>query len=212
MRCFNAAGLYLVTSASMSRGRPTETIVEHALDAGVRLVQLREKDLSARELIALARRVKKLTDACGALLLIDDRLDVAMAVGADGVHLGQDDFPVEEARRLVPDFIVGASSHSVDEALAAERQGASYVNVGPIFPTRTKSWGREFLGLVGLKEISCRLSLPFTVMGGIKGEHVADLIQAGARTLAVVTAVTAADDPRQAAAELIKQIFELRQG
>jgi len=210
MRRFTAAGLYLVTSAFVTRGRSTESIVESALKGGVRLVQLREKELSSRELTELARRIKRLTDDHGALLLINDRLDVALAVGADGVHLGQDDVPVEDARRLAPDLIIGASSHSVEEAVAAEGQGASYVNIGPLFATGTKAWTREFLGQEGLKEISGHLKGPFTVMGGIKAQHLPDLVKNGARTIAVVTAVTAADDPERAARELLKTILELR--
>jgi len=210
MRRFGSAGLYLVTSASVSRGRPTEKIVESALEGGVRLVQLREKDLSSRELTGLARRVKRLTDRYGALLLINDRLDVALAVDADGVHLGRDDLPVADARRIAPEMIIGASSHSEEEAAAAEMQGASYVNIGPLFPTATKKWTDEFLGLDGLRRISGRLKGPFTVMGGIKSGHIPDLVAAGARTIAVVTAVTAAEDPERAARDLLKLILGLK--
>ena len=199
------AGLYVVTSQAMSAGRSTLGIVRAALAGGVRLIQLREKDLTTAELVALAHKVRALTSEAGALLLINDRLDVALAVGADGVHLGQDDFPVDEARRIAPDLIIGASSHSIREARAAQNRGASYVNIGPLFPTRTKQWGKEFLGIRGLKRIAPSLSVPFTVMGGIKREHIRGLVAAGARTIAVVTAVTAAPDVEQACRELLAE-------
>ena len=206
MSRFCQAGLYLVTSQSLSRGRSTVDIVRAALAGGVRLIQLREKELSARRFVELARTVRALTAEAGALLIVNDRLDVALAVGADGVHLGQDDLPVDEARRLAPDLVIGASSHSVEEAAAAERLGASYVNIGPLFATQTKAWGGEYLGLEGLRGISQAVGIPFTVMGGIKREHIPSLVQAGARTIALVTAVTAAENPERAARELLQTI------
>jgi thiamine-phosphate pyrophosphorylase len=208
MRRFREAGLYLVTSQVLSAGRSTEDIVEAALRAGVRLIQLREKGLPLRDLLRLADRVRQLTRAAGALMIVNDRLDVALAVGADGVHLGQEDLPVERARQVAPDLILGASSHSVEEARAAEAEGASYVNIGPLFPTRTKEWTSDFLGLEGLTRIAPVLGVPFTVMGGIKEHHIPDLRRAGAHTLAVVTAITAADDPERAACALLKALAE----
>ena len=206
MARFRAAGLYLVTSARLSAGRSTETIVRAALEGGVQLIQLREKELSAQALTALAYRIRALTAAAGALLLINDRLDIALAVGADGVHLGQDDLPIADARRLAPDLILGTSTHNGAEARAAEAAGASYVNIGPLFPTSTKVWTSVFLGIAGLCRILPHVNLPFTVMGGIKAAHIPDLLNAGAQTIAVVTAVTAASDPRAAAAELLAEI------
>jgi thiamine-phosphate pyrophosphorylase len=206
MRSFLAAGLYLVTSASTSVGRTTLEILRCALNGGVKLVQLREKDVPTRELVELARAARTLTEASGALLIINDRLDVALAVNADGVHLGREDLPVPCARAIAPDMIIGASSHSVAEATEAQASGASYVNIGPLFPTGTKKWEGEFLGMEGLHRISSALSVPFTVMGGIKPEHISRLVAAGARTIAVVTAVTAADDPSAASRELISLI------
>jgi thiamine-phosphate pyrophosphorylase len=213
MTRFARAGIYLVTSQSLSAGRTTVQILEAALSAGIRLVQIREKDLSSRDLTALARRAREMTAAAGALLIVNDRLDVALAVGADGVHLGQEDLPVADARRIAPDLVIGASSHSVEEALRAEAAGASYVNIGPLFPTRTKAHEGGCLGLAGLREIAPRLRVPFTVMGGIRKEHIPDLAAAGARTIAVVTAITAAADPRGAAEELLETLRDaLRRG
>lgn len=210
MSRFKSAGLYLVTSATLSSGRTTTEVVSAALDGGVKLVQLREKDLPVRELMTLAREVRELTSRAGALLIINDRVDVAVAVGADGVHLGQDDLPIDAARGLSADLIIGASSHNEEEARAAEADGASYVNIGPLFPTRTKEWTDAFLGVEGLRRIAPVVTIPFTVMGGIKAHHVPDVCAAGAQTLAVVTAVTAAPDPAATARELVALVLDSR--
>ncbi len=212
MRRFNAAGLYLVTSQSLSAGRSTQDVVRAALAGGVRLIQLREKELPLRAYVTLAEELRDLTAQAGALLIINDRVDVALTVGADGVHLGQDDFPVPAARRLAPDLIIGASTHSIEDARRAQDEGASYLNIGPVFPTGTKRWEGEFLGVEGVKRIARVTKIPFTVMGGIKKEHFSELVRAGARTLALVTAVTAADDPQRAAHELLELLGSLRQG
>ncbi len=207
MRRFQAAGLYVVATRAQCAGRETLEVVRAVLDRGVGLVQLREKEADGPALIRLAAAARRLTAQAGALLIVNDRLDVAQAVGADGVHLGQDDLPIDVARARAPNMILGASTHSAAEAQAAERLGASYVNVGPLFPTQTKSVAPEAcLGVDGMRAVAACVSIPFTVMGGIKKRHVADLVAAGARTLAVVTAVTAAPDPGRAAAELLSTI------
>lgn len=203
MQEFQAAGLYLVTSQPLSAGRTTLEIVEAALAGGARLIQLREKEMSLREYVRLAEQVRVLTARAGALMIVNDRVDVALAVGADGVHLGQDDFPIPAARRLGPDLIIGASTHSVEEALRAQDEGASYINIGPIYPTGTKVWEGAFLGIEGLKQIAAVARVPFTVMGGIKRDHIPGLLRAGATTIALVTAVTSAKDPAQAARDLL---------
>ena len=207
MRRFTEAGLYLVTSQALSGGRTTAAIMRAALAGGVRQIQLREKDMPIRAFLDLAAEARRLTAAAGALLIVNDRIDVALAVGADGVHLGQDDFPIAEARKIAPELIIGASTHSAAQAAVAEAAGASYVNIGPLFPTGTKAWSGEFLGLDGLKRIAPTVSIPFTVMGGIKREHIPGLVDAGARTIALVTAVTMAADPEAAARDLLADIF-----
>ena len=212
MQRFQQAGLYLVTSEPLSAGRTTADIVRAALAGGVKLVQLREKEMPLRTFVDLAREVRGLTAAAGALLIINDRLDVVLAVGADGVHLGQDDLPIPAARRLAPDLIIGASTHSIDEARRAQAEGASYINIGPLYPTGTKVWAGAFLGLAGLREVAAVATVPFTVMGGIKRDHIPALVAAGARTIALVTAVTQAGDPQRAAAELLATIRQARGG
>ncbi len=212
MRTFTGAALYLVTSESCSRGRSTVEIVREGLAAGVRLIQLREKTLAPRELLPLAREVRSLTSDANALLIINDHLDVALAVQADGVHLGRTDLPVNAARLAAPDLIIGASTHSVEDVNDAQKQGASYINIGPLFATDTKTTSTAPLGLEGLRRMAEAASVPFTVMGGIKKDHIRELTLEGARTIAVVTAVTAADDPQSAARELLEELNNRRKG
>lgn len=210
MQRFEKAGLYLVTSQALSNGRTTVEIVRAALAGGVKLIQLREKEMPLREYFLLAEQVRAMTLKAGCLLIINDRVDVALAVKADGVHLGQDDFPIAAARHLAPDLIIGASTHNIEEALRAQEEGASYINIGPIYPTGTKIWEGEYLGIEGLRTISAVAKLPFTVMGGIKQHHFPDLQKAGARIIALVTAVTAAPDPEAAARELLNRLSKDR--
>jgi thiamine-phosphate pyrophosphorylase len=185
-------------------------ILDSVLGAGVRIVQLREKGKGKRELYELAKIFRDRTRAAGCLLIVNDHLDVAMAVDADGVHLGRSDLPVEAARRLAPEMIVGASSHSVAQALEAQAAGASYVNIGPIYPTGTKSTQIDALGPDIIADVRAAVSIPFSCMGGIKPDNLEPLLVAGARLVAVVTAVTAAPDVRAAASALRKAIVAKR--
>lgn len=200
---FRAAGLYVVTSEDMSAGRSTTEIVAGVLKGGGRLIQLREKEMARDSFIELARESRRLTAAVGAILIINDHVDVAVEVGADGVHLGQDDMGVAEARERGPDLIIGVSIHDESELRAAEAAGATTVNIGPLFPTETKDWQDEYLGLEGLKMLGALATVPFTVMGGIKECHIPGLVAAGAETIALVTAVTQADVPAEAVKRLL---------
>lgn len=208
MEKFVRAGIYFVTSQSLSKGRSTVEIVRSALKGGIKLVQLREKDLTDSEMTELAMEIRAMTTDAGALLIINDRPDVAIAVNADGVHLGQDDEAIDTVRDMAPDLIIGASTHSADEALHAQRLGASYINIGPVFQTGTKEWNKDFLGIESIGRISANVSIPFTVMGGIKKEHIPELVAAGASAIALVTAITAANDPEEAARELMEKYQE----
>lgn len=198
---FEQADLYVVITEALCAGRSALEVLAKALAAGVRLIQMREKDLSGRELYERARAFRRETEAAGALLIINDRLDIALAVGADGVHLGQEDLPVSAARRVAPDLLIGASTHSLEEALAAQEAGASYVNIGPIFPTQTKE-AAAFLGPEMIDRIAPHLRIPWTTMGGIKAGNIGEVVSRGGRHPAVITAVTAAPDPAAAAREL----------
>ncbi|MHB8069803.1 MAG: thiamine phosphate synthase [Desulfobaccales bacterium] len=198
---FQDADLYVVITTAFCAGRTALEILEKTLAAGVKLVQMREKEWSGRALYELAREFRHRTAAAGALLIIDDRLDIALAAAADGVHLGQEDLPVSAARRVAPDLIIGASTHSLEEVQAAQNAGASYVNIGPVFATQTKP-GATPLGPEALSRIAPGLRIPWTTMGGITAANIGQVVARGARHPAVMSAVTAAPDPRAAALEL----------
>jgi len=210
MARFAECGLYVVITEAFCAGRPATEVLRACLDAGVRLVQFREKDLDALALFQRAEAFRRLTADAGALLIVDDRVDVALAVGADGVHLGQRDLPIAAARAIAPDLILGSSSHDLDEALAAQDTGASYVNIGPIFATQTKDVPTGVVGPEMISAIAPQLRVPFTCMGGIKLHNVDQVLARGARHVAVVTAVTADADPGAAARALVKAIAARR--
>jgi thiamine-phosphate pyrophosphorylase len=206
LAAFERADLYVVITQAFCAGRRGLAVLDQVLAAGVGIVQLREKDLSDRRLYELAVAFRRRTEAGGALLIIDDRLDIALAAGADGVHLGQEDLPVAAARRIAPDLIIGASSHSLEEALAAQEAGAGYVNIGPIFPTATKPAASP-LGLEAIERIAPRLRIPWSAMGGINQGNIAQVSARGARHPAVMSAVTAAAEVGAAARALREAIL-----
>jgi thiamine-phosphate pyrophosphorylase len=154
----------------------------------------------------MALAFRKITADAGMLLMINDHVDIALAVGADGVHLGQDDLSLAAARTIAPDLLIGISTHSREEALRAQSEGADYVNIGPIFPTRTKEGITRLLGPEAIPGIVAGLEIPFTVMGGITGANIDHVLAYGARRVAVVTAVTMADDMAGAVASLREKI------
>jgi thiamine-phosphate pyrophosphorylase len=206
MARFLETDLYVVITEELCGNRTALEVLDGVLAAGVTLIQMREKRLDDRELHARALAFRARTDTTGALLIIDDRVDIALAVGADGVHLGQADLPIEAARHIAPQLIIGASSHNLEEALAAQNAGASYVNIGPIFPTKTKVSSKKPVGPDAITQIAPHLRIPFTTMGGIKLDNVVEVLRRGARHVAVVTALTLAPDVSAAAADLRRAI------
>jgi len=218
MRIFiEQVDIYPVSCQRLARGRTDREWLDAVLAGGAKIVQLRDKESADRELLAKARYFRKQTRAAGALFLVNDRFDIALLSGADGVHLGQDDLPPAEVRSLAPEMIIGLSCNTGEQAreigtLAARADcPLSYYNIGPIYPTGTKEGLKKFLGPDAIAAFSCYSDLPFTVMGGIKKEHISDLVAAGARRIAVVTAITAADDMTAATAELGRAIRAARE-
>jgi len=204
-------GLYLVTDERLSRGRATAEIVRAAIRGGIDVVQLRGKDLPAREQLAIGRELRAITREAGVLLIVNDRVDLALALDADGVHVGQDDLPAEIARQLVgPDRIVGVSAATIAEALAARDAGADYLGVGAIYGTATKLDAGAATGTALLGTIAGAIDLPLIGIGGINATNVADVIAAGAAGAAVVSAIVAADDPEAAARDLQRRIAAAR--
>ena len=205
--------LYLVTDRGLALGRDTVNIVRAAITGGVTCVQLREKHCATRVFIHEAMTLKKMLDALATRipLIINDRLDIALAIGADGVHLGQTDMPIQDARRLVgPSMIIGISAESLADAIRAESEGADYIGISPVFATRTKADTAAPLGLEGVRRIRAAVSLPLVAIGGIQKENASSVIRAGADGVAVVSAIVAAACPRKAANSLKQQIQSAR--
>ena len=179
-------------------------VLAAVIAGGARIVQLRAKKYSDRDFFNQAKKFRKITAEHGVLLIINDRIDVALATEADGVHLGQTDLPVETARRLAPELLIGVSTHDLAEALAAEKAGADYINIGPIFSTQTKE--AKPIGVEAIRQIAPKINIPFTVMGGIKLENVDSVLAVGARRVAVVTALTLAKDIAKSTREFVLKI------
>lgn len=196
------SGLYVITDEVLMPGRTHLDVARAAVSGGAIVVQLRDKRASDTGLLDTARAIRRLTREAGVLFIVNDRLDLARAVEADGVHLGQADLPARDARRLWPDGILGISVSDVESARRAEDAGADYLGVGPVFATRTKEDAGPALGLDGLARIRAASRLPIAAIGGIGLDNVADVAAAGAEFAAVISAVVCASDMQAATASL----------
>ena len=206
----NALKLYLVTNRGLSLGRSLEEVVSEAVAGGVTMVQLREKDTSTGEFIRLACKLTDLLRPLGIPLIINDRVDVALATDADGVHIGQSDMPYEIARKLLgPDKIIGLSVENMKDLLRANELDVDYIGISPVYGTPTKTDTAEPFGLEGLRK-AVELSVhPTIAIGGMNARTISDVIAAGADGVAVVSAICSADSPRLAANELMNIIKTL---
>lgn len=199
--------LYLVADTAFRRGRNFLQAIEDAVEGGVTAVQIRGKKIEAGELFTLASAAASLLEPHGITLIINDRADVARACSAEGVHLGRDDLPLEAARKILgPDAVIGLSVNTIDEAREAERLGADYIGLGPVFATTTKDTPLPVLGPEGVARIKAAVGIPVVAIGGLNAENVAAIMQAGADGAAVVSAVWCAPDVRAAAQELLAAI------
>lgn len=202
---------YLVTAESRSAGWTTPEVVGAALDGGVDVVQLRDKATSARERYETGLRLRELTADAGVPLLVNDRIDLAAAIDADGVHLGQSDLPVAVAReQLGEDAVVGVSASTLEQARAAEAAGADYLGVGAVYGTDSKdvSGDRDGIGTERIAAVADAVELPVIGIGGIDASNAAPVVEAGATGVAVLSAITAAEDPEAAAAALRETVTE----
>ncbi len=205
--------LYVITDAKLSPGRSHLEVAQAAIEGGASIIQFRDKEMSTRQLEETARKIKELTDEASIPLIINDRLDVALAVDADGVHVGQDDMPAALARQLIgPHKILGVSASTVEEALQAEREGADYVSASPVFTTPTKPDAPPPTGLEGLRAIVEAVNLPVIAIGGINEKNAAEVIEAGAQGIAVISAVISAPDIVAAARHLRETVEAARKG
>jgi thiamine-phosphate pyrophosphorylase len=196
---FQQVDVYPVTCEELSEGRSNLEVLEAVILGGAKIIQLREKEYQKKDLYHLALKFREMTAKAGVLLIINDHVDIALGVEADGVHLGQDDLPLT---------VIGASTHSLEQALQAEKDGADYINIGPIFITKTKEGVERSLGPEAIARISPQIKVPFTVMGGINEENLELVLAKGARRVAMVTAITKAPDIAAKVRSLKEKIIE----
>jgi thiamine-phosphate pyrophosphorylase len=189
-------GIYAVTAEKFSQGRSNLQVVKEMIRGGVTVIQYREKhaDKSIREIFEECRQIRDITREHDVLFIVNDFVDIAMLVDADGVHVGQDDLPVDQVRKLVDDKIIGLSTHSPEQAQKALEIGADYIGVGPIFETHTKDDVCDPVGMRYLEHVIAQVPIPFVAIGGIKEHNMRDICQRGAKTICLVTEIVGADD------------------
>ena len=203
--------LYVVTDASLSPGRSHLDVAHAALEGGADAVQIRDKSSPAMNLCRMAAEIQPQARKFGAVFLVNDRVDVALLSGADGAHVGQDDLPARDARRLLPrPLVLGVSAGTPKEARRAQREGADYIGVGPVFPTATKPDAGEILGIDRLAEITRAVSIPVVAIGGIDIDNISKVFEAGASGAAVVSAVVTAEDMAVSTRALKRRVAEIR--
>ncbi|HEU0051574.1 MAG TPA: thiamine phosphate synthase [Longimicrobium sp.] len=199
--------LIVVTDPDCGAGRSVVEVVRAALRGGAPAIQLRAKEMGAREMTELARALIAETRTAGALLFVNDRVDVALAAGADGAHLGDDDLPLAAARRIAPPgFLLGMSADSPEGARAAERDGADYVGVGPVYGTASKADAGDAIGTARIAEVAAAVRIPVVGIGGIAIGNARPVIEAGAAGVAVISAVVRAADPEAATRALVGEV------
>jgi thiamine-phosphate pyrophosphorylase len=188
-------GIYALTSEPHSLGRGNIEVAQEILGAGVKILQYREKNKKAKQMFEECLILREMTREAGVLFIINDHIDIAVAVDADGVHVGQDDLPVEWVRKIVgPSRLIGVSTHSPEQAQKAVADGADYIGVGPIYATRTKTDVCAPVGLEYLHYVVENIDLPFVAIGGIKEHNLEEVLKAGAKTVALVTEIVGSKD------------------
>jgi len=190
--------LYVIANQDLQKNRTIIEVIEEIIQGGATIIQLREKNLPTRTFFEEAQTVRKITKKAGIPLIINDRLDVALAVNADGVHLGEEDLPLKYARKIAPHFIIGYSTDSIDQAREAEKDGANYLGVGSVFPTKTKIDAGMAIGTQKLEEIKRAVSIPVIAIGGITLQNLPKVIQSGVDGVAVISAIISAESPFEA--------------
>lgn len=191
--------LCVITTEAPDLNRTHIDVAREAIAGGATVIQFREKEKTIREAAQVALKLRRMTWEAGVPLIVNDRVDVALAVQADGIHLGQEDMPFAEAKKIVPErMVIGVSAWNLSEALKAEHDGADYVGVGPIFKTRSKEGAREPIGVYGLGNVTSMVSIPIVAIGGIDLGNVSDVLEEGVAGVAVISAVASAPDMREA--------------
>ena len=196
--------IYAITDSKLSLGRPIEYVVGQLLAADVKIIQYREKKKKAGEMLRECEMLRAMTREAGAFFIINDHIDIAKLVGADGVHVGQEDLPVAKVRELMGDAcVIGLSTHSSEQAQGALRDGADYIGVGPLYATQTKDDVCEPVSLAYLDYVVKNLSVPFVAIGGIKCHNIGDVVRHGAKCCCLVSELVGAED-------IVKRVAEVR--
>ena len=199
--------LHVLTDYYFQQRYSPEQLAEMAIEGGADTIQFRQKHGHIRHKLTMAGQVAGPCRSAGIPLIIDDHIELVLALDADGVHLGQDDFPIEEARNILsPDVIIGATATTLAQAIDASEAGANYVGFGPVFPTSSKANPAKVKGLAGLEEVCKAIPIPVIAIGGIKTDRIADIMQAGAHGIAVMSAVCNSEDPVKATRQLAEAV------
>jgi thiamine-phosphate diphosphorylase len=198
--------LYPVLDPEQTKGRSPEIVLRELLEGGAKIVQLRAKSMAPRDFLELARDTRALTQPYGCRFIVNDRVDIALACDADGVHLGQEDLPLHAARKLMGEKIIGISTHDLAQAEEAERNGADYIGFGPMFGTTTKDTGYTARGIEMLRQIRKAVRIPIVAIGGVNQNNVKEVWQAGADSPAIISDILGAED----VAEKVRKILTLR--
>ena len=208
MKIFNFQNkLYVITESMISRGRSNEQIVREAMKGGAGIIQLREKEWGKNKIKNEAIRLLKICRENNVLFIVNDYVDVALEIGADGVHLGQSDMPIKEAREICGDrLIIGLSTHSIEQAVKADMEGADYITIGPIYKTRAKDYT---IGINLIKEIINKIKKPLIAIGGINDNNIDSVLGQGVKSVAVISAVVSSDDVRGTAFQLVSRIKKI---
>ncbi|WP_338068660.1 thiamine phosphate synthase [Paenibacillus paeoniae] len=205
-RAWSDFELYVITASTHHPGRELVDVMEQTLIGGAGMLQLRNKTGSREDVLREAAALRKLTRAYNVPFIVNDYVDIAIQVEADGVHIGQDDIPFEEARRLLgPDKLIGVSTHSLEQALKAERDGADYIGVGPVYPTNTKP-GKAAVTTAYVTEAAAQIHIPFVAIGGITLDNADSVLEAGARRLCAVSAIVGSEDPAAVCRSFLNKI------
>jgi thiamine-phosphate pyrophosphorylase len=198
--------LYVIVDLKLSSNPDLEKVVALAIEGGAQMIQFRDKEFSDEEFLVMAERIKKITQKKNIPLIINDRVNIAKSIDADGVHLGQDDMSLKEAREILGDEkIIGISTHSIEEALQTEKQGADYIGLGSIFQTSSKEI-KDAIGTEIIKEVLSLVKIPVFPIGGINLDNLDQVIKAGSKRIAVISAVIAQKDVKKSAEELFKRL------
>ncbi|WP_216829998.1 thiamine phosphate synthase [Alkalihalobacterium elongatum] len=198
--------LYTITGEEFHPNRDMITVMEEAIKGGSDIIQLRDKTSSKKVVFEKAKQLREITKKYGVTFIVNDHIDVALAVDADGIHIGQDDLPIEEARKIVGNKIIGLSTHAIEEARAAQKNGADYIGVGPIFPTKSKVDVVDPVTTDYIRQVVKEITIPFVAIGGIKLHNVDQVLEAGASRICAISEIVGAEDIQSVCKQFIEKI------